>query len=224
MKTHQMIVNAIFFFALFLSNLAGATAQTDKQTTGPVEPDTIFANETAVPLSDNDGNTAGAPPPKPPAQVLPASPPALYQPAMSRNPGRGLRIAGFSTLGGGYGSSLIMAMIASGSDEGNFFYIPVVGSFIAGAKVVDDIVGFADSGPALGLFILIGLPSITQLTGIALLTAGIVKNKKWKRRSRAFSYRVVSADTDNKAKKDMTVSMVPVGPGGSPGLSLSGRF
>lgn len=120
-------------------------------------------------------------------------------------PGRGLRIAGSSVLAGGYGASAIVgiALLDLGLDEGGFYLIPLVGGFIMGGTLASE-----SSDGKLGSFLLASFPSIVQTTGLLILIAGLRKEHKWK-----------------KEREGVTASsFVPVGPAGSAGLSVAGRF
>ncbi|MCP4678679.1 MAG: hypothetical protein GY854_24850 [Deltaproteobacteria bacterium] len=224
MKTKQAITTGVFLFTINLCSLNGALAQTEgteppegepedsaaDQTEDPVVADETeaadpppTAQEEAAPPAASNTETSEAAPPLPPPAPAPAP---VSEPPPVRVPGRGLRIAGASVLGGGYGASMIwgLFMLDLGKEEGGYYFIPLAGGFIGGGKAVQGV----DGDGRITAFMLASMPSIIQTAGLILLLVGIGKGQKWKKEQ---AYKTLA-------------SISPIGPAGAPGLSISGRF
>ncbi len=135
---------------------------------------------------------------------LVAEPP--IQAKNTRKPGRGLIISGWAVFGGGYLISCVNGIMLVGEeDRAWYLFIPVFGSAMYGVHIIDDNTNGDGFDPLIRFVgMLLFIPSIVQITGITLATLGHVKGARW--------------------KKQNAVAFAPVGPGGTPGLSISGRF
>ena len=122
-----------------------------------------------------------------------------------RIPGRAFRIAGWIALGAGCLASIIIATYCSvnGYDNGEYAYIPIVGSIIHLHKDVDE-PGDYFGGVFAGFMTLI--PTFVQVTGFGFLIAGYAKRAKYNR---------MNSSAESRAR----VAFVPVGPKGSLGLT-----
>ncbi|MCP4600729.1 MAG: hypothetical protein GY847_09385 [Proteobacteria bacterium] len=218
---------SVILFMVFFYNSKTALSQTEvvqpnePVTTEVVDPQAPAETSTeaaspenaAGPIATQDNISSGqvgppaAPSTAPSTEASSHTPVDLaYEPRPLRVPGRGLRIAGASVLGAGYGASLIMGlfMIDLSESDGAYYCIPLVGGYIMGGKVAGDV---GDEGEV-SIFMLASFPSIVQTAGLFVLIAGIIKGKRWK----------------NKHPNATIASFVPVGPNGTPGLSVSGHF
>ncbi len=222
MRTRQAMTIGVLLFTMVFCGLTQAVAQTDDTDPPEDEPEATAADQTIDPVVTDETKAADPPSPAPEEATPPAAsntetlavapplpPPApvpANDPPPVRVPGRGLRIAGASVLGGGYGASLIwgLFMLDFGAEEGGYYLIPLVGGFIMGGKAVQGV----DGDGSISAFMLASLPSIVQTAGLIVLLVGIGKGQKWKK------------EQANKA----IASFVPIGPTGAPGLSISGHF
>ena len=186
---------SVFLFvvaSVTLPDYASAQEETDSSTDVQGE----SASETTVPESTEDPTPQEAEPPM-------------------RTPGRGLRIAGWVTLGVGYFFSAALGIfyILAESENTGFMYIPLVGSAIVGVKTLRDVNDVDWSSEVVrfwGVFLF--LPSIVQATGLTLAIIGHARGASAKQ------------DSAMSSRSNFELSLLPSGPSGEPGLTLSGRF
>ncbi|MDJ0764794.1 MAG: hypothetical protein QNJ97_17570 [Myxococcota bacterium] len=187
------------------------------QTTPAPAPQPSAVQETTPPPPPPQGTPGTAPAPDtaapathPQPPTAPAAPAPEPQWRRTVKPGRGLRISGYAMLGSGYLVSIMLGTLL-GSDfvHSWYLYIPVIGSFMYGVDVIrrsDEESEYESEGAALrSLGILLWTPSLLQIAGAALAIAGHVRGAGWQN------------DT-------VAVTWAPMGPNGSLGLSLGGRF
>lgn len=145
----------------------------------------------------------------------------MYQLQLQRRAGRGLRVGGWITFGSSYFVCLMAAigMTAAGdSNEGWGLFVPAIGPFISGARLLsedncdpyDDYC--YDDGNVGGAFSIFA--GILQLGGIALLAGGYARRARVMRRQGAASER----------RRGRNIALLPAGPGDGPGVSLAAVF
>ncbi len=146
-------------------------------------------------------------------QVVPANQYAPYSQQVQRRrstPGRGLRIAGWIVFSVTYGLSLMSGIGISadgGIEEGWPLFLPLVGPAIIGSQL------WAEDEELIGVGILSWIMSLAQIAGLAMAIVGHVRGS-----------RADDEDDEERAEPQRGLALVPGGPGGSPGLSLSAWF
>lgn len=217
---------------------AQATADTDERVR-TLATQLVASVEPAAAPAEQPGPAPAAPPAAPAPQVQPGAgvvvqpqgpQPVVYPQEvgvgqvdyltyrMQQRAGRGLRIAGWISFGVLYGASFIAAISISaydGADEGWPLFLPVVGPYIMGGRLIADAEycdswGCYDDEEQRGAGVAAIMVGLLETAGFAMLVAGYVRRARARRQG---------------AAAQRTLAIVPGGPAADgPGLSLAGTF